>query len=252
MGPQALAVPRREAHRSPHPRRRPPTASERPAPGQVPPPAGSTKRGSALAPNAPVPTHPSIAEPDRARAAGQEPRTGRLRENGGLACTETAERCRVPGSAPRPPGRLRTRRQNAHALCAQVKLLPSAARPEPAPEAARAAPPAAGGGSGGGAFPSRPQRRVRSAGGTATGQRRGCGERRGFLNPSAFPVAPPGPRLSRRNPLIGGREFRAWSRLFSSGKAFRGTRAGLQPPQGALSPSLAALAYAVTSQKTTC
>lgn len=120
-------------------------ASARHRAGQVPPPTGSTKRGSALAPSAPVPTHPSIAEQDRARAAGQGPRTGRLRENGGLACTETAERCRVPRSAPRPAPLPRTRRLGTHAPCAPVKLLPSAARPEPALEAARACPAWGGG-----------------------------------------------------------------------------------------------------------
>lgn len=195
-------------------------ASARHRAGRVPPPTGSTKRGSALAPSAPAPTHPSIAEQDRARAAGQGPRTGRLRENGGLACTETAERCRVPRSAPRPAPLPRTRRLSAHAPCAPVKLLPSAARAEPALEAARTCP-AWGGGReqqrrqrsvphtspAVPLLPALPQRRFGRAREVATGQRGASWGQRALLSPWAFPAAPPGPQLSRRTPPVDGREF---------------------------------------------
>lgn len=211
MGPQASAVPRREAHRSPHPRRRPPPASERSAPGQVPAPAGSTERGAALAPRAPVPTHPSIAEQDRARAAGQEPRTGRLRENGGLACTETAERCRVPGSAPRPPPIPRTRPPDAHAPRAPLKLLPSAARAEPAREAPRACPAWAGRRERG-AFRARPScissPSCPSCPRAPSEVRGGQPGAAGAPQPMGVPSAPPGPHLLKAE------SFRTWSQRF--------------------------------------
>lgn len=119
-GPPAPAVPRREAHRS-HTlgdtRRQPASARHRDRS------RGRPAAHSAAARSLPAPRCP-LTRPSPSRTAGQEPRTGRLRENGGLACTETAERCRVPGSAPRPPPLPRTRWPGARAPCAPVKLLP--------------------------------------------------------------------------------------------------------------------------------
>lgn len=123
------------------PARRQPAAAGRepPALGPVPPPTGGT---TAAVPS-PTParsllTRPSPSRTKRGQAgqtAAQATRTRRLWENGCPACTKTAERCRVPDSAPRPSPLQSMRQPRGHAPSAPLKFLPSAARAEQSREA---------------------------------------------------------------------------------------------------------------------